>query len=62
MNSNAEDRLKQLDNHLQSRSSQLGLDEAYQDCERIKQHMRQKHQRILPNSDIKQAPQANCGI
>jgi|LauGreDrversion4_2_1035121.scaffolds.fasta_scaffold22968_5 hypothetical protein len=62
INSNAEDGLKQLDNHLQSRSSKLGLDKAYQDCERIKQQMRQKHQRILPNSDTQQAPQANCGI
>ena len=62
INTNAKESLKQLDNDLQARSPQLGLDKAYQDCERVKQKMRQKHQRILPNSDINQAPQANCGI
>lgn len=62
INTHAKESLKQLDNDLQARKSQLGLNKAYQDCERVKQQMRQKHQRILPNSDINQAPQANCGI
>ena len=61
LNIYAQATLKQLDTHLQSRSSQAGLNQAYQDSERIKQQMKRGHQRVLPDTDIQKTPQPNCG-